>query len=110
MLKQYCTYSAEVKERNQEEWAKESGILMIKNARMIFHILSQQSLQARQQGKHGQRDKRKRVQRENIQNSIEWNLSFMQVGTIVPLDLLYKYHLTPTINLKSNSSLLSSIS
>jgi hypothetical protein len=47
LLKQYYTYSAEVKERNQEEWAKESGILIIKNARMIFHVLSQQSLQAR---------------------------------------------------------------
>jgi hypothetical protein len=47
LLKQYYTYSAEVKERNQEEWAKESGILIIKNARMIFRVLSQQSLQAR---------------------------------------------------------------
>jgi hypothetical protein len=31
LLKQHCTYvySGEVKERNQEEWAKESRILMI---------------------------------------------------------------------------------
>jgi hypothetical protein len=54
------------------------------------------------------------VQTENIQNYFEWNLSHMQVGAFVinsilysiPLDLLYKYHLIPSFDIKSNSFLV----